>query len=166
MEPTSIRPEDALASRAISELLHEVDPGAFAPHFQHPSQLVEADVPSPLAAAQAARALLAALRRKIVQHGLEARGAGESWEDVANALELTCNGVADEAAAYLTVLGVRGISPRWSPAWGVLWTCGSCGEAVRDYGPEYGGPDDRETGHASTCARHCADVRDWKELWA
>lgn len=166
MDETSVPSADEVATRAVAELLQEVDPGAFGAYFRHPDLLVTATVPQPLPAVGAARSLLAALRRELVKHALAARGSGESWEGVASALQLTRDGGPDGLCAYLTLLDGRGEAPWWSPAHGVLWTCSSCGASVRDYGPESGGPDNRESGHASTCPRHSADVRAWEVLWA
>ncbi len=54
----------------------------------------------------------------------------------------------------------------WSLSRGVLWTCSSCQEAVRDLGPDTGSPQQRESGHAPTCSRHSVDVIAWEALWA
>ncbi len=155
-----------IAGRAVHELLRQRDPGAFAPHFQHPAMWAERDTPAPLAAARAARELTLALQRHAVESALAARGAGEAWEDVAVALGQRVGGQPDAAAAYLRVLGVPAGGTWWSPSRGVLWTCSSCEEVVRDFGPEAGGPEDRESGHAPDCSRHSADVVAWGALWA
>lgn len=159
-------PAAQIASRAVLDLLRETDPGAFGPHFQHPETRSERPEPRPLAATGAARSLAQALQRRVIEYALRSRGQGEDWEDVATALELHSDGRPDSVAAYLTVLGIREDDPWWSPARGVLWTCSTCEEAVRDYGPDCGGPDDRESGHAVTCSRHAADVLAWEALWA
>jgi hypothetical protein len=162
----SSTPATAIARRAISDLLHETEPGAYGPHFEHPNSLSERDDADPLAATHASRQLVLAMQRQVVEHALRARGSGESWEDVAAALNVHNDGQPDCAAAYLTVLGVRADDPWWSPARGVVWTCSTCEEAVRDYGPDCGGPDDRESGHAITCSRHAADMLAWEALWS
>jgi hypothetical protein len=88
------------------------------------------------------------------------------WEEVAVAMELRHAGRPDASAAYLTTLGTRSEDPWWTPARGVLWACTTCEEVVRDFGPEAGGPDDREAGHASTCSRHTGEVLAWDALWS
>ena len=106
-----------------------------------------------------------ALQQHTVDQALRARGLGEAWDEIATALCLASDSRPDAAAAYLTVLGVRAGDPWWSPARGVLWTCSTCAEVVRDFGPDCGGPDDRESGHAPTCSRHTAGVMAWEALW-
>lgn len=159
-------PTGDIARRAVFDWLKETDPGAFAPQFEHPADLRKNDEPAPLAAARAARELGRAMQRLVVAHALRARSVGESWQDVAIALDVQHEGGPDGTAAYLTTLGVRSEDPWWSPAHGVVWTCSTCEQAVRDYGPESGGPDDRESGHEWSCSRHVADVLAWEALWS
>lgn len=159
-------PTTDIARRAVFDWLRETDPGAFAPHFRHPNTLETAAEGAPLASTRAARALDRAMQRLTIEHALRARGAGESWDDVALALDVASDGRPDAAAAYLTTLGVRADDPWWSPARGVVWVCEVCEQAVRDYGPDMGSPDDREDGHARSCSRHAADVLAWEALWA
>ncbi len=128
--------------------------------------MTERVTPAPLASLRAARELTLALQGRVVETALVARGAGEAWEDVAVAFGQQVGGRPDAAAAYLCVLGVRGGDPWWSPSRGVLWTCSSCEEAVRDLGPDAGSPEERESGHAPNCSRHSADVVAWEALWA
>lgn len=165
MDDTSAGSVVELARRAITDLLHLTEPASFGEVFNHPDVHVRRQ-PTSLSTTKAARDLAVAFQRLVLEHALSARGAGESWEDVAQALNLWNDGCPDSVAAYLTVLGVRSDDPWWSPARGVLWTCTTCEEAVRDFGPDCGGPDDRESGHALTCSRHVADVLAWDALWA
>lgn len=157
---------DRIARQAVRDLLSETDPGAFGPHFQHPGSMQQSAEARPLAAANGARLLAFACHRLVVEQSLAARGAGETWEDVAQALMLRNGNEPDAAAAYLAALGVRQEDPWWSPARGVAWTCVTCEEVVRDFGPEAGGPDDRESGHAVNCSRHAGEVVAWEALWA
>ncbi len=131
-----------------------------------PVTMTERVTPAPMASLRAARELTLALQGQVVESALVARGAGEAWEDVAVAFGQQVGGRPDAAAAYLCVLGVRGGDPWWSPSRGVLWTCSSCEEAVRDLGPDAGSPEERESGHAPNCSRHSADVVAWEALWA
>lgn len=151
----------AVARDAVERLL---DDSGRPASFTHPADL-KTGGSTPLQALQAARLLVSALQRQIVDQALHARGQGEDWPQVATALCLSHDGQPDSAAAYLTVLGVRAGDPWWSPARGVLWTCGVCEEVIRDFGPDCGGPDDREAGHAPTCTRHTSDVVAWEALW-
>lgn len=158
-------PAVGIAAHAVLELLSATEPGAFGPHFHHPRTVTVNLEPDPLYASRAAYDLSRAVQSQVVHYALRARGTGESWETVATALGLASDGGPDVTTAYLMVLGLRADDPWWSPATGVLWTCCSCGAAVQDFGPECGGPDDREAGHADTCARHLAAVATWEQLW-
>jgi len=43
------------------------------------------------------------------------------------------------------------------------WRCCSCSELVTDYGTGSSShPDDQETGHGETCARHGAALSKWR----
>ncbi len=159
-------PAGAAARRTLKDLLREADPLAYGSEFKHPQSLTDNSEPAPLAAVRGARELALACQRLVKHYALDARGAGETWEEVAVALGLRSDGRPDSAAAYLSVLGVGRDDPWWSPARGVVWTCTTCQEAVRDYGPECGGPDDRESGHGLGCSRHTAEVVAWEALWA
>lgn len=154
------------ASRMITELALQGHAHMPDGHFQHPALFEQPAMPSPLASIRAARELAHELQGQIRQHALVARGHGEDWTEVAVALELRHGGRPDPSAAYLTVLGTRSEDPWWTPARGVLWTCSTCEEVVRDFGPEVGGPGDCESGHAVTCARHTAEQLAWDALWA
>lgn len=154
------------ASRMITELAMQDHTYVPDGHFQHPSLFEHPAMPSPLASVRAARELAHELQEQIRMHALRARGQGEDWAEVAVALEARHGGQPDASAAYLTVLGTRSDDPWWTPARGVLWTCSTCEEVVRDFGPEVGGPDDRESGHATTCARHTGEQIAWDALWA
>ena len=166
MSAWPVSPATEVAGRALHDLLRMTDPGAYGPHFRHPSSLTEQSQPAPLPATRAAHALGGAVGGLVVEHALLARGAGESWRDLAMALGLEADGSPDVHATYLLLLGSRDDDPWWSPATGVLWLCTACEEAVRDFGPDCGGPDDRESGHAPTCARHLRALTEWKAQWS
>jgi hypothetical protein len=159
-------PTTEIARRAVFDWLRETDPGACGQHFRHPNTWETAAEGAPLASTRAASELGRAMQRLVIEHALRARGAGESWDDVARALAVESDGRPDAAAAYLTTLGVRTDDPWWSPARGVAWTCEVCEQVVRDYGPDMGSPEDREDGHAHSCSRHAADMLAWEALWA
>lgn len=162
-------PDSAVARtavRMISELALTECAAMPGGHFRHPALFATPDVPSPLAALKAARLLTHELQEQLRQQALLARGQGEDWEQVAAAMELRHAGEPDPSAAYLAVLGTRSEDPWWTPARGVLWRCAHCLEVVRDFGPDVGGPDDRESGHASTCGRHTGEQLAWDALWS
>jgi hypothetical protein len=154
-----------LARAAVQGLVALEGPPGGGSWFRHPGLLVQGDEPPPLACLDAARALGTAMHGLVIEHALRARGAGEGWDEVAVALGLVDEDRPDCMAAYLAVLGVRADDPWWSPARGVSWTCASCGARVRDFGPECGGPDDRETGHEPTCSRHRSELAAWEAMW-
>jgi len=90
-----------------------------------------------------------------------ARGAGRSWDEVAEALgiEAPDDGEPRAEQAYVFLIEGRPLqrdeSPRsWQTA--AHWTCATCGQRVRDSGPFGSHPDDVEDGHAANCARRAA----------
>lgn len=155
-----------LARRTVDELALAEGPPGGGTWFRHPGSLAGGTSYPPLAGVQAAKHLATVMHQLVIEHALQARGAGEGWDEIAVALELTAVGDRPDAlAAYLTVLGVRADDPWWSPARGVEWRCRSCAQVIRDFGPECGGPDDSEAGHAPSCSRHNADLSAWMEMW-
>jgi hypothetical protein len=91
----------------------------------------------------------------------EARGAGHSWGDVAEALGIeTSDGgdPRDEQAYRLVVEGsahIRGEKTRGRRAT-ARWICVTCGQRVTDHGPFGSHPDDVEIGHLGSCGRRVA----------
>ena len=88
----------------------------------------------------------------------QARGAGRSWDDVAEALgiEATEDGEPRDEQAYLLLIEGRPL-PADEPSWfhrpTARWTCTSCGQRITDHGPFESHPDDVEHGHAEICTR-------------
>lgn len=159
-------PAARTASRMITELALQQHAAQADGHSRHPGLFELPEQPPALAAVRAARLLRRELQKQLRCQALRARGDGEGWAEIAVALELNDDGRPDASAAFLTVLGPRNDDPWWTQVSGVRWTCTSCEEVVRDFGPEVGGPDDRETGHASTCARHTGEIVAWDALWS
>lgn len=93
-------------------------------------------------------------RSQLYEYAAQARGAGRTWRDIAEALGIkNDHGVPAELAYELIVEGqavprTRGL---WRPA--ARWTCGSCGRSVSDSGPYNGSPANDESGHSDTCPR-------------
>jgi hypothetical protein len=121
----------------------------------------------PLPGVRAARALASASRGLLVEQARDARAAGRSWDEIGEALGLP-NGAADEPraeAAFDEVVENRRAEPvrRSFEAPSTYWRCGSCGGLVTDYGMSGSShPDDQESGHAETCARHHAAIATWR----
>lgn len=92
-----------------------------------------------------------------------ARGAGRTWDEVAEALgiEASDDDAPRAEQAYLLLIEGQPLPKDESPRtrrFAARWTCGSCGRRVRDSGPFESHPDDVEDGHATTCARRAAAI--------
>lgn len=124
-------------------------------------------VADPLIGVRAAKAMASAARGLLVEQARDARAAGRSWDEIGEALGLS-DGAADEPraeAAFAEIVEGRRAGPAWrslqTPS--TYWRCGSCGELVTDYGLTGSShPDDQESGHAETCARHQAALAAWR----
>lgn len=125
--------------------------------------------PEPRAAIRTAKALTQEARRYCLDAIRYAREDGLTWQDIGDALGIQVtavdpddHGAGESVAGYAyeyAVPGYRGISPDW-----FTWTCPSCGENIRDYGPGSGTPD-AEQGHAEGCERFAEAVRAWDAQW-
>jgi hypothetical protein len=119
----------------------------------------------PFPGVRAAAVLRDAARRVLVDSVEAARAAGRSWDEIGEALRLPGDGdPVGEVAFALIVEGREPQRPRELfrvPS--TSWRCASCGELVQDRGPFESHPDDNESGHTDACARHRADVHDWRE---
>lgn len=92
-----------------------------------------------------------------------ARGAGRSWDEVAEALGIEASDDDEPRAeqAYLLLMEGRPLPEDESSRTWLLaarWTCATCGQRVHDSGPFGSHPDDVEDGHAVTCARRAAAI--------
>lgn len=102
----------------------------------------------------------------------QARGAGRSWDDVAEALGIE-SAEGDEPRdeqAYLLLIQGRSLSGDDAPSWlhrpAAHWTCTSCGQRITDHGPSESHPDDVEQGHTRACRRHAAALTAYgEERW-
>jgi hypothetical protein len=91
----------------------------------------------------------------------QARGAGRSWDDVAEALgiEATEGDEPRDEQAYRLLIEGRPLSvdePSWFHRPKAWWTCTTCGQQIADHGPFESHPNDVEQGHAACCARRVA----------
>jgi len=110
----------------------------------------------PLIAAGVTLALANQLRRMAVDYIRDSRGAGSTWTEIADVLNLNTEWRPQEAA-FEWAAGKSSL-PFGHTA--IRWTCASCGNRISDFGPECGPhPDDQEVGHSPGCRRHTADIR-------
>jgi hypothetical protein len=107
-----------------------------------------------------ARVVGAALVCAVAGHHLremvcEARGHGDSWQDIA-----TLVGAEDGFAIYFDVATIEPQSAvqTHSPLPVLVWRCFTCRAAVVDCGPDDDDPREREQGHAEGCGRLAAEV--------
>jgi hypothetical protein len=94
------------------------------------------------------------VRAQLYDYAAQARAAGRTWRDVADALGISDeHGIPAELAYELVVEG-RAV-PRsrslWRPT--ASWTCGSCRRSVIDCGPYDGAPANNESGHDESFPR-------------
>ena len=115
---------------------------------------VAADHPDPLEALRVLRELRGAVTLAEREAARRAREDGRSWREIGTALGVD----GPPSAAFTHVMPpYRGVSPDW-----FIWTCGECGEHVRDYGPGLW-PDEAEKGHVRTCPRLAATVAAYED---
>jgi hypothetical protein len=122
-----------------------------------------ADEPDPLEALAVLHQLRGAVAQAERVAARRAREDGQSWAQIGEALGRrddpgTGLSVAEQAWRHV-MPGYRGISPDW-----FTWTCPSCGEHVRDYGPELP-PDEAEKGHVRICPQFAATAAAWDASW-
>lgn len=109
----------------------------------------------PLAGVRAALLARNVAIRELRDYAEQARGVGQTWDDIAEALGLSAeedDTPRDERAFLLVVEGGRVRESFSGPS--ALWTCSSCGERVIDRGPFDPDPNGAEQGHHQTCKRH------------
>lgn len=101
----------------------------------------------------------------------QARGAGRSWDDVAEALgiEATEDDEPRDEQAYRLLIEGRPL-PADEPSWfhrpTARWICTACRRSITDDGPFESHPDDVEQGHADSCARRAAALAAYRdERW-
>ncbi|MCD2193590.1 hypothetical protein LQ327_09375 [Actinomycetospora endophytica] len=126
----------------------------------------------PLAGVRAARLARDVAAGQLREQALHARGAGHSWDDIADALELTdTSDDSERCGQQLGELAWEWLIEHRPPAPGgrrgmpgsAVWVCTACRARVRDTGPYACHPDDRESGHASGCPRHRAALAAYRD---
>jgi hypothetical protein len=124
----------------------------------------------PLAGVQAALLARNVAVAQMQAYAEQARGAGRSWDDVAEALgiEAADDEPRDEQAYRLLIEGrpLPVDEPSWFHRPKAWWTCATCGQQITDHGPFETHPDDVEQGHADSCTRHAATLAAYqRERW-
>jgi hypothetical protein len=125
------------------------------------SFMTRTEIDDPLAGIRAAVTTRNAATAEIRTYAEQARGAGRTWEEIAEALGLAADQFDEPRCelAFALIAENRPLPFRESfhrlDAW---WQCGSCGERVRDHGPFDGHPANNESGHAPSCRRHAAEI--------
>ncbi len=95
---------------------------------------------------------------QMLTYAEEARGAGRSWDEVAEALGIEARegGALRGEQAFLLLVEGRPLPSEERSWWdrsAARWTCTACGQRVTDHGPFESHPDDNEQGHADSCTR-------------
>ena len=121
----------------------------------------------PLAGVRAALLARNVALAQMRSYAEQARGAGRSWDDVAEALgiEATEDDEPRDEQAYLLVIEGRPLpvdEPSWLHRPTARWTCTSCGQRITDYGPFESHPDNAETGHTDSCTRRAAALATYR----
>lgn len=120
----------------------------------------------PLAGVRAGRLVSDVAAGQLREWALRARGAGRTWDDVGEALELPAalEGGTRAEAAWEWLVEHRPPAPSREPGCpgSAVWTCTTCRGRVRDTGPFASHPDDRETGHVDGCTRQAAALQAWR----
>jgi hypothetical protein len=131
------------------------------PVFSSQKEPTTRDV-EPLAGARAARDLELAAWSTARDYIRQAREAGHGWDQIGHALGMEPGGEPDASAAeaaFTYAAGPPNTEAPWQPRY-FGWTCRNCDQTITDCGPVQG-PADDEAGHASTCARHAAEIAEW-----
>ena len=135
------------------------------PMFRGENEPTVRDV-EPTAGARAARDLELAARRTAREYLRQAREAGQSWEQIGQALGVAPGADADQAgltvaeAAYTYAAGNPCTDTAIRYGRSFLWHCRSCDQAISDRG-QVAGPADDEQGHADQCSRLAAAAAEW-----
>jgi hypothetical protein len=124
----------------------------------------------PLAGARAARDLQLAARGTAREYIRQAREAGQSWEQIGQALGVAPGADADQAgltvaeAAYTYAAGSPHTDTAVRYGRSFVWHCPSCDQAISDCGL-IAGPADDELGHTGDCPRLAAAIAEWDTGW-
>ncbi len=117
----------------------------------------------PLAGVRAARLARDVAIGELRTYAEQARGAGRTWDDIAEALNIDQgpDGEPRGEQAYRLVVEGRLRPDEDVGSWRrpvAHWRCGACGQLINDAGPFESHPDDVEQGHAANCSRQVAAI--------
>lgn len=91
----------------------------------------------------------------------KARGAGTPWRELVAPLGIDTSDEWTDGPkdAFRLVAGPPSMAH--DPIY-AHWTCASCGQLIRDSGPDAGHPVDAEENHADGCARFAREIAAWQ----
>lgn len=120
--------------------------------------LTKSTLDDPLAGIRAAVLARDIAVGQMLTYAEEARGAGRSWNGVAEALGIESRegDTPRGELAFLLVVESRPLPTEersWCDRAAASWTCSSCGQRITDHGPFESHPDDNERGHTPSCIR-------------
>jgi hypothetical protein len=97
----------------------------------------------------------------LIDWARKARGEGTPWRELVDPLGIDTSDewIDGPKEAFRLVAGPP--SMPYDPIY-AHWTCASCGEFIKDNGPDAGHPVDAEKGHADGCERHARDIAAWR----
>ncbi len=122
----------------------------------------------PLAGLSASRRLELAARQHATDYIRAARQADCTWHDIGTALDLVPDADPQQAgdtiaeAAFTYAAGHPNTSLVYDRS--ITWRCGSCDQAITDYGLD-NGPAEDERGHIDNCPRLAAAIEAWHAEW-
>jgi hypothetical protein len=161
MDATLARPE-RVARREVEALLLRLladDPAGSVEETPYRDAPYREWVPAPLAGVAVALLVERVAHRLAREHAVRARADGHDWLQIATAGGLEPKAEPHERAAAAFSLAAGPPVRLWDEQI-VRWTCPTCGQRIRDTGPDAGRGDD-ETGHAPTCQRRLAQLAAW-----
>jgi hypothetical protein len=153
---------DRTVRREVESLLVRLladQPGAVVEQPAYPGATYSVRVPAPLAGVALALQVQRVAHRLAREHATQARAAGYDWLEIATAAGLEPTAEPSERAAAAFSLTAGPPARLWDEQV-VWWQCPSCGQGIRDTGPDAGRGDD-ETGHAPTCQRRLSQLAAW-----
>lgn len=121
----------------------------------------QVEEPEPLAGIAAAVAVERQARRLCLESVRYAREDGLTWAQIGKAMGFGTRPPDDDPS----VRAYRYAVPASDRGDWFTWRCPSCGQLIRDYGPELG-PHEAEEKHAEGCGRFAATVAEWDRQWS
>lgn len=117
------------------------------------------EVPAPAEALRVAMLVSRYGLALVYRYTGELRGCGSTWAQIHPLLDLPPEpDVSPAVQAFEYTLGPDEPGGFAFDARYMSWTCHTCGEQIRDFGPYDGHPDNCEQGHADGCQRHLDEI--------